>query len=81
MTSGADVIRERLEGNEKPADLVVLWARCHGLLDLAPTDDAWRLAGRLGGASGRVVLTADEEASYRRLMRAIPLARFLCRGG
>lgn len=73
---------------DRPEDLVASFARAHGLVDLAPDADTWTLAGRLAGETGRVVLTVDEEAAYKRLTdRALamfhlndPLARFMYRG-
>ena len=73
---------------EKSTELVAGFARAHGLLDLAPDDDTRQLAELVEGRTGRLVLTVDQEAAYRRLTdRALamfhlsdPLARFLYRG-
>jgi len=84
----ADVLREFAERNEEPSALVAAFARAHGLLDLAADDDTRRLAERMAGQTGRLLLTVEEEQAYKRLTeRALamfhlndPLARFLYRG-
>jgi hypothetical protein len=79
-----------LTGRSGPAELVAIFARAHGLVDADADADAdtLTLARRLAGETGRVVLTVDEEAAYKRLTdRALamfhhndPLARFVYRG-
>jgi hypothetical protein len=71
-----------------PGTLVADFARSHALLDLGGDDDTRLLVERLTGATGRVVFTPAEEASYRRVADRVleafriqePLARLLGRG-
>jgi len=86
--AAAEVLREFIDDREQPSDLVASFARAHGLLDLAPDDDARLLAAVTEGKTGRVLLTVDEERAYKRLTDRVlamfhlndPLARFLYRG-
>jgi hypothetical protein len=82
-----EALRGFLQGRQTCQDLVVGFAQAHGVLDLEPDEDSRFLMETLVREQGRVVLSHEQDAAYRRYTARFlelhfndALDRFLFRG-
>jgi hypothetical protein len=80
-------LRDFARRGQTSEDLVTSFAQAHGVLDMEPDEDSPLARRGPRRRAGRVVLTPEQEAAYRRYAERFlqlrfndPLERFLFRG-